>query len=102
MAGLGSLYIDLVARTGKFETDTGRAARLAERRAREIQRSFDRMTSGINRAFASVGVGLSVAAVGRFISDTLEMGDQLAKAAQSAGVTGEAISELSYAAKLSG
>lgn len=57
MAGLGSLYIDLLAKTGKFETDIGRAARLAERQSKQIQQSFDRLGNRIGAAlgaFASV------------------------------------------------
>lgn len=57
MAGLGSLYIDLLARTGKFETDIGRAARVAERRSKQIQQQFDRLGSRIGvalGAYASV------------------------------------------------
>jgi len=60
MAGLGSLFIDLLARTGKFETDIGRAARLAERRSRDMQRSFDRLGQRIG---AALGAYASVQAV---------------------------------------
>jgi len=60
MAGLGSLFIDLLARTGKFETDIGRAARVAERRSRDMQRSFDRLGQRIG---AALGAYASVQAV---------------------------------------
>lgn len=63
MAGLGSLYIDLLARTGKFETDIGRAAKMADRRAKEIQRSFQGIGSKIGSAIAGIGVGISFRAI---------------------------------------
>lgn len=63
MAGLGSLFIELLARTGKFETDIGKAAKLADRRAKEIEKSFQGMGSKINRALAGLGIGFSFAAI---------------------------------------
>lgn len=63
MAGLGSLFIDLLARTGKFETDIGKAAKLADRRAKEIERSFQSMGSKISRALGGLGLGISFAAI---------------------------------------
>lgn len=53
MAGLGSLYIDLAARTGKFETDIGRAARLAEKSSKQIQQQFSALGRNIGAALGS-------------------------------------------------
>jgi uncharacterized protein with GYD domain len=63
MAGLGSLFIDLLLRSGKFETDLGRNARLADRRAKEIEKSFQSMGSKISRALGGLGLGISFAAI---------------------------------------
>lgn len=63
MAGLGSLFIDLLARTGKFETDIGRAARVAEKRAKEIDRSFKRLGSRITGALGGIAAGFSLGAI---------------------------------------
>lgn len=63
MAGLGSLYIDLLAKTGKFETDIGRAARVAEKRAKEIDRSFSRLGSRITGALGGIAAGFSLGAI---------------------------------------
>src|ERR1044072_4933964 len=52
MAGLGSLFIDLLARTGKFETDIGRAARIAERESKKIQKEFG---DKLQRSFDDLG-----------------------------------------------
>lgn len=69
MASIGSLIIDLVAKTGLFETDMGRAARTAEKRAREIDKSFSRMGSRITAAFSGLAAGLSFAAIVRATSE---------------------------------
>lgn len=69
MASIGSLIVDLVAKTGLFETDMGRAARTAEKRAREIDRSFSRMGSRITHAFAGLAAGISFAAIVRATSE---------------------------------
>lgn len=69
MASIGSLIVDLVARTGQFETDTGRAARIAEKRAREIDKSFSRMGSRITRVFAGLAAGFSFSAIVRATSE---------------------------------
>lgn len=53
MAGLGSLYIDLLARTGKFETDIGRAARIAERSSKQIQQQFDSLGRKVGTALGA-------------------------------------------------
>ena len=53
---IGRITVDLLARTGSFETDLARAAKSAERRAKEID-------AAISKAGAAVGVALSAAAV---------------------------------------
>jgi hypothetical protein len=69
VASIGSLIVELVAKTGQFETDTGRAARTAEKRAQEIEKSFSRMGSRIKRAFAGLAAGISFAAIVRATSE---------------------------------
>jgi hypothetical protein len=99
MAGLGSLFIDLLARTGKFETDIGRAARVAERRAKEIDRSFSRLGSRITGALGGIAAGFSVAAI---IEETSKAERALAALdiavrnnAGAAGVTTQQLADLS-------
>ncbi|MDM0024073.1 phage tail tape measure protein [Variovorax saccharolyticus] len=53
---IGRITVDLLARTGSFETDLGRAAKTAEKRAKEID-------AAVSKAGAAVGVALSAAAV---------------------------------------
>lgn len=69
MASIGSLIIDLVAKTGAFETDMGRAAKTAEKRAKEIDRSFTRMGSRITGALAGLAAGFSLAKIIQATSD---------------------------------
>src|SRR5690606_23956852 len=57
------ISIILEALTGRFETDMARASRQARNRAREIERSFERMGRLATRAFAAPGVGISVRAM---------------------------------------
>jgi hypothetical protein len=89
----GSIIIDLLMKTGSFETDTKRA----EKRLKELEGTIKK---------ASIAVAaFSVAAVGAFAvmaKRSIDSMDAMAKQAQQAGVTTEALSSLGYAAKLSG
>jgi hypothetical protein len=89
----GSIIIDLLMKTGSFETDTKRA----EKRLKEFEGTIKK---------ASIAVAaFSVAAVGAFAvmaKRSIDSMDAMAKQAQQAGVTTEALSSLGYAAKLSG
>lgn len=59
MASIGSLIIDLVAKTGSFETDLGRAARAAEKRSKEIDKSISKLGSRITAGLGAVVAGFS-------------------------------------------
>jgi hypothetical protein len=63
VANIGSLIIDLIARTGAFETDMGRAAKTADKRTKEIERSVGRLAGNIKTGFAAVIGGFSIAKV---------------------------------------
>lgn len=54
------ISIILEALTGRFETDMQRASRSAQRRSREIEQSFQRMATLATRAFAALGLTISV------------------------------------------
>lgn len=94
---LGSIIVSLRMKTAEFETDSGRAAKIAERRAKQIDASF-------RKAGLAIGAALGVAAVAitSAIKRTLDEADKFGKLAQSVGVSVEALSRLDYAAKLSG
>lgn len=60
MASLGSLILDLVLKTGTFETDLGRAAALSAKRAKEIDKTFSRLSSKLKGVFAGVFAGFTI------------------------------------------
>lgn len=53
---IGTITVDLLARTGSFETDMNRSAKLAEKRAKEID-------AAVTKAGAAIGLALSAAGV---------------------------------------
>lgn len=93
---LGTLTVDLVMKTGKFETDTKRA----EKRAKEMAKNIDATVSKVGTALASAAaIGFGAFVVG--VKSAIDAADQMGEAAEKIGVTTEALSELSFAAKLS-
>lgn len=76
MASIGSLVVDLLAKTGTFETDMGRAARTAEKRTKEIDRSISRMGSRIKNALGGLLAGFSFS---KIIEETSNAEAALAK-----------------------
>lgn len=90
----GSIIIDLLMKTGSFETDTQRAAKLAEKRAREIQKSFEAAGESIKTAFTGIFAGLTFgAAVAGFRAITDQL-DALNDVADATGASIENISAL--------
>lgn len=107
---LGRLYVDLLAKTSGFETDMGRAARIADKRAKEIDRSLakmaDRITSGFKGAsLAAVGFVAGFASVGQIagvVKEAIDAADKVDELSARLGVSTEKLSALGYAAKLTG
>jgi hypothetical protein len=89
----GSIVIDLLMKTGSFETDTKRA----EKRLKELEKTAVQAGKIIGGAFVAGAGALAV-----MVKASIDTADAMAKAAQSAGVTVEAFSGLAYAAELSG
>jgi hypothetical protein len=87
----GSIIVDLLMRTGSFETDTKRA----EKRLRELKREAEQIGKAIGGAFVLVG-GASVL----LVKSAIDAADATSKLAQSTGTTVEELSALSYAAGL--
>jgi hypothetical protein len=63
VASIGALIIDLIAKTAGFETDMGRAARTAEKRSNDIEKSMSRLSKRISGALAGIAAGFSVAKI---------------------------------------
>lgn len=89
----GSIVIDLLMKTGSFETDTKRA----EKRLKELQKTAKDFGTAIGAAFAGFASASAL-----LVKQSIDQADAFAKMAQSAGVTVESISSLAYAADLSG
>lgn len=96
MATLGSLIIELAADVGKLQTDMRRAVSVVDAGVGKM-RSAAQLAS---KALAGLGVGLSVAGLAGFVRQGIELADSMGKAAQRAGVTTEAFTQLNYAAEL--
>lgn len=93
---LATLSIDLVAKIASFERDLGAAARASEKQAARIERAFGSMGTAF-KALGALGVGTAFVAAVRSSAD---FADEMGKLSQRAGVAVEAMSGLSYAAKL--
>jgi hypothetical protein len=93
MMAAGSIVIDLLLKSGSFETDTKRAQKELEK----LKREAADIGKVVGLAFAG-----AIAATAAFVKQSIDAADEMSKAAQSAGVTVEALSGLKYAADLAG
>lgn len=89
----GSIVIDLLMRTGSFETDTKRS----QKALRELKKEAYDAGKLIGASLAGIGVAAAYA-----VGKQLEAADAAGKAAQAAGVSVEAYTSLAYAADLAG
>lgn len=92
---LGSIVVMLTMNTADFETDAGRASKVAERRAKEIDSAF-------KKAGVAIGLALSagVAIATRALTSAIDKMDETSKAAQKVGLPTEEFSRLAYAGDL--
>jgi ribosomal protein L12E/L44/L45/RPP1/RPP2 len=97
VASIGSLVVDLRANTGSFETDLGRAAKAATKRSKEINDSFSRIGNQLSVLGLAAAAGLAAMA-----KAAIDNADNLRDMSQASGISVEALSQLQYAAKLSG
>jgi hypothetical protein len=93
----GSIIVDLLMRTGSFETDTARAAKAAEKRAKEIQASFERAGTIIGTAIVA-GVGAATYAFDQLVKQAGNFKDL----EEITGATAEGIASLAVAAATAG
>lgn len=98
MAGsrsLGTLTLDILARTASFEQGMDRAARTADKRMKEIEARAKKFGTIVGGALVS-GAGL----VADQLRRTIDHMDELSKAAQRANMPTEDFTKLAYAADL--
>lgn len=89
----GSIVIDLLMRTGAFETDTKRAEAALKR--------FQKTAADQLQA-AAIAAGVLGTAFMVMAKDSVDAMDRMNEASQKTGITVEALSQLGYAAKMSG
>lgn len=81
--------------TADFETDAGRAAKVAEKRAKEIDAAFSKAGKAIG-----VALGAAAVAVGASLKQSIDHMDSMSKAAAKVGQSTEEFSKLVYAGSL--
>ena len=89
----GSIIIDLLMKTGSFETDTKRA----EARLKKMQAEAEKIGKAIGVAFAAGATALAY-----MTKQAIDSADELSKTAQKIGLTTEKVSGLQYAFELGG
>lgn len=92
---LGSLTIDLIARIFGFEQGMDKAARIAEKRMKEIEARAKKFGAVVG---ASLVVGAGI--VANQLRNTINQMDELSKAAQRANLPTEEFTKLAYAGEL--
>lgn len=92
---LGSIVVRLSMATADFETDAGRASKVAQKRAKEIDAAFKKAGVAIGLALGAAMVGATAA-----IKGAIDKMDDLSKASQRVGLPTEEFSRLAYAGSL--
>ena len=102
MSNIGALVVSLEANIAKFQSDMGKAAAEAEKRAQQIDKSFGIVKKGL----ASIGIGFALGATFDSIKGKIEgvisTAAGLQKLSDRTGSTVESLSGLVAVAKLSG
>lgn len=93
---LATLSIDLVAKLAKFEQGMDQAARIAEKRAKQI----DRAMGSLKQAAGALGGAIGAAFAVQEFRAQVDLLDSLAKMSERTGVAVETLSALRYAGDL--
>lgn len=93
---LGTLTVDLLAKTGSFETDIKRAEKTTAS-------SMKKIGEAATQAGAVIGAGLAAGATAAAVAvkQAIDQADEISKLSQKIGITTEALSGLNVAAQLS-
>jgi hypothetical protein len=91
MATAGSIVIDLLMRTGSFETDSKRA----EKRLKQFKKEAEEAGKAIGVAVVAAGTAITA-----LVKTSIDTMDELSKAAQRSNTTTEQFSNLAYGAGL--
>lgn len=100
---LGQLTIDMLLKTGSLETDMGRAARIAEKGAKQIQKAMQGAAIGVAKELAAVaGLSYSIAQAWQGFQGAISAADKVDELSARLGISTEKLSEYRYAAQLTG
>lgn len=91
MATAGSIVVDLLMRTGSFETDSKRA----EKRLKQFKKEAEEAGKAIGLAVVAAGTAITA-----LVKTSIDTMDELSKAAQRSNTTTEQFSKLAYGAGL--
>jgi hypothetical protein len=94
---LGSMYIDLRAGLANFESDIGRAVRLAEKEAERVAKQSAKIAAAASAMFVAQGTAFSL-----MVKRQIDTADSMGKVAQATGLQIEQLSRLDYAARFGG
>jgi len=94
---LASLSIELSANVAKFESDLGRAARMAKKESDKMKRQFQVMAKAVVASSVS-----AVAGIGAIVKSTANAADNIQKMSNRLGVSTKFLSEYRHVAELSG
>lgn len=92
---IGRIVVDLLAKTGSFETDLDRAGKAAKKRAKEIDDAFKKAGQAVGIALAA-----SATAVASWVKSTVDQSTELLKLAQISGTTTTEFQKLAAGAEL--
>lgn len=95
--GLGTLTLDLAVKTGAFVSGLDKAGRELDKRAKDMERRATKFGVALG---ASLVAG--VTAFGYAIKSAIDAADELNDTSKKIGIPPEVLSQLQYAAKLSG
>ena len=98
MATVGSLLINLVAKTGQFDSKMKKSGQRVSTFGSQLQ-SVKRMAMGFGAALAGL---VAVRSLTRFIGTAMEAIDTIAKLSDRIGVTTEALRKFEYMARITG
>ena len=99
---LGKVSIAIEAQMASFESDMGRAARVAEKEFKRIEAAAKRNEAEMKAAGKAIGLAVvaGATAAAYALKQTIDRMDDLSKAAKTVGMDTEGFSRLSYAAEL--
>lgn len=107
-SNLGTLTLDLIAKTGGFTGPLNKAERHASKNAKQIAREQAKLRKQMHETIKTaikwgtgIAIGATTAAVA-MVKSSLKAADTIGKVAATAGVTTDTLQEMRHAASLSG